>query len=185
MKTKVLEKPRPLDLENEINNEEIDHYEKLASKIGYQPDKTELQFQRLKTFLAEQGIPVYDEDQVFDWMTDQAKKNRKRWVWRPLRERDVRRDCRYHLVKSVQMTVDWDTFTAGQIEKEPYYKIIPLSVLETAAKVAEGFPEACFFVSDLVSLPKPDPFLAVTLPNCPFLVIDFWNEPGFKPKSND
>jgi hypothetical protein len=187
----ALERPTPRKIVPEarvaqplMERDELAQYEAQAKKIGYQCDPGVLLCERLKLFLAEKGILTYDVQQVHDYMNRLVQQERKMqrqpdltWVWRPLREQDVKSGCRYQLRgrDSNLLTV------VGAVAQRPYRQVIPASVLHTATKIAEAFPDVHFFVTDYAVL-RPDPFLAVAVPNQPFLIVEFWNEPGFKPQ---
>ena len=76
----------------------------------------------------------------------------------------------------------------GDIDKEgAYQKIIPDAVLTTSEMILKNFNEKdplVLLVSDY-ALAQPDPFLAVAMPDHPFMIVDFWDEPGFQPKAAD
>lgn len=60
-----------------------------------------------------------------------------------------------------------------------YRKLVPGSVLQTVATIRESFPDAKFFVSDIEQV--KDPFLLVTFRDTKAVIVDFWDEPGFRP----
>lgn len=68
----------------------------------------------------------------------------------------------------------------GTVVNSVYLHAIPFACLLTVKKIADAFPDAQFLVSDY-EVQRPDPFLAVTLPDTPELfVIERWDEPGFR-----
>jgi hypothetical protein len=68
----------------------------------------------------------------------------------------------------------------GLFSNDVYPHAIPVVPLMAAKIIQDAFPEAQFFVTDY-EVQKPDPFLAVMLPDTPDLfVIERWDEPGFR-----
>lgn len=162
------------------------HLERIE-QLGLQTNPTDLErvldhflYDGLCAFLAEQGIPTYDPQKVKSRLDRKAKElgNNWRWVWRPLRA--IGADEYYQ-----------DTGMGGRVLSVVYDRcaLIPAAVLYTFERIRDGFPAARFFVSDfekvrdpmLEHTSRPDPFLAVAVPRTPFLVVEFWDEPGFTP----
>lgn len=144
----------------------------------------------LRVFLAEQGILVYDSRQVRCYLDEIVRelqgqwKGIWRWFWRPLRKCDV---CG---VRGGPRGDYRDVEMGGWVHTGEIYDrcaLMPDAALYTFKKIRDGFPAAHFFVSDFIKerknvyLSRPDPFLAVAVPRTPFLVVEFWNEPGFSP----
>lgn len=79
--------------------------------------------------------------------------------------------------------------TVRQLLSTPYNRLVPLPVLKTIADIAVGFPSVRFIVADradyqtttiVPSTRSEDPFLAVVGPGIPLMVIERWDEPGFR-----
>lgn len=184
------QKPEGRPMPREVGSlEGFEQYLKRANAIGYQPSASHVVYERLKIVVAENNILVYDAKAVDDWLHLSVKKEKKRgltMVWKPLRgaldpntTRSLR-DVRYQFEKrnssSTWGRIDW---------YRRYEKIIPEAVLSTAEVISRNFKEEdplYFFVSDY-EVVLPDPFLAVAIPGFPFVIVDFWDEPGFKPKA--
>lgn len=162
-------------------HEELEGYAALCKEIGAETPAVRLL--QLQQFLAERGIPEYDGWQVHQYLIHQAKMRKKATgqnqtiFWYPLRKDDTG--------DQHPLWFAWNDVGNGvSIEYLPvkdtiYYKLVPGSVLETARTVHHAFPDAKFFVSDIAKL--QDPFLAVNIPGQELLIIDFWDEPGFRP----
>ena len=76
-----------------------------------------------------------------------------------------------------------DRIYGESVSTETYQDLVPAAALSTVKRVGEQFPSARFFVSDVRQQERhyPDPFLAVTFPGQPFTIIEWWNEPNFRP----
>lgn len=134
----------------------IDEYEETARRIGYEPNG--LMEKRLKLFLAENKIPIYDFQHVSRYMDQVAEAQGKRWGWVPMRSKDL--NCHSRAINS-----------------RVYKEIIPIEVLKTVETILSRFPEAHFFVTLIVSY--PDPFIAVSIDNSELMVFAHWDEPAF------
>jgi len=158
-------------------------YAQLATKLGVaaRPKMRDL---RLRNLLAEEGISVYPLEAVERYMRSITPPN-KAWVWMPVRACDVTPDGgnQHYLVWGVSRE-NWRTFNI--IGKEflgaQYSKPLPLPVLQTMGNLVERMPEGLvFLVTDIIDVPKPDPFLAVRLKDSTELfVIERWDEPAFR-----
>lgn len=126
---------------------------------------------QLKLFLRKHNMPIYDLRQVHDYLCQKAKNAGTQYQLQPLREID--RDTHFRW---------WYKRTDGSNPQEAslfvYSEIIPIAVLQTAATIKDAFPDARFFVANV----QKDPFLLVTFLGQDPMVVDFWNEPGFRPK---
>jgi len=142
--------------------EDRSEYLKWAKKAGFSHADVavaildrEVDEAKLRQFLAENGICVYDEKRVHRYM-DSITPSYKTWGWHRLEHRE-------------------DEASSNGC----YTKPIPLPVLMTVAKIREAFPEARFWVTDIAEIPKGDPFLSVGVGEERF-IIERWDEPGFR-----
>lgn len=161
---------------------EFDEYCQLAKEVGVLNSPSIFE-RKLEIFLTEENIPIYDSGKVHRHLINLGIKLNKSYVWCPLRERDFDSDCAFQHLSFVYLgsVLNGYNHYFGVVIKDVYTKPIPASVLFTVKKINDAFPEARFFVSDFVTIPKADPFLAVTVPRGLFCIVDFWHEPGFKP----
>lgn len=155
----VIQKPRPRLVAKSGDREEIQNYVVLCQKIGAETPAVKML--RLKNFLAERGIPEYDIKEVRAYL-DKLLIPGQTVFWMPLRTVDDGEKCIW-LTKN----------------KMIYPHLVPSSVLETVSTILEVFPDAQFFVSYIAT--NPDPFLIVTYEGQTPVVVDFWDEPGFRP----
>lgn len=169
-------------------------YRELAKSIGWtgcdaaiSMELRPLRLYEFRTFLAANGICVFDEKRVREYMDAQVEQvnkkipkrrdgmdGRKRWVWAPLDgapEQPQQREVNTW-TSIMFMSVD----LAGQTR---YEKPIPLPVLMTAKTIKDQFPAATFEVTDITNVPRPDPFLSVLYEGERF-IIERWDEPGFR-----
>lgn len=117
-------------------------------------------------------------------------KNLTTWVWKTLNAPVLRQ--RKHIYEfggisyqHLQYRDHLGGLTGSVDVYKCYDKIIPDAVLTTAETILKNFKKEdpiVLLVSDYAVV-QPDPFLAVTVPGYPFLIVDFWDEPGFQPKA--
>jgi hypothetical protein len=141
-----------------------DEYFELAGKVGLDsPAVIDVLFRR---FLQREEIAVYPLDKVnafMDWNLAREKKrlyeDRLRWVWKALRNEDC--------VVTLQV----------------YNKPVPMSALQMVARCLEfDIPDKLYFEVTDYEVPKPDPFLSVSLKGGrERYVIHHWDEPYFHP----
>lgn len=136
----------------------------------------------LRQFLSENGITVYDKSSVENYM-ERITPQRKRWVWTVA-------------TTGVGATLpNWEGYTI-----ETYSKPIPDAVIMTIQKIRDAFPTSIFEVTDILEVPKGDPFLRVSLEEtgrwgaesdsekrarvyfkaAHSFIIERWDEPGFR-----
>ena len=110
------------------------------------------------------GLPTYDTQRALTYL-DFKFKGRDKWVWVPLRAKDMVSD-----------------FGFNDTDKRTYSKPIPFAVLKTIDEIQSMHPEAKFFISDeRRPTDEKDPFLAVTLDNGRTLhIVERWDEPSFR-----
>lgn len=162
-----------------VRSSPIEEYEKLSNELGFHPGQL-LEEQVLRFFLSE-GIEVYDEEEVFNYLCKKVDEIRNRsnniyrWIWVPLREKDrdggssiggrIHRDAWCGL-----WSPEWNT---------TYSKLVPTKVLEKVKLLESKFPNKLrFYVSDY-SIPNPDPFIMATAVGVRNLIFDVWDEPDF------
>ena len=158
------------ELDLNFNGDELSEYSRVASAIGF--ESSALLEERLKVFLAENGICVYPIERVVQYLNSKLGKSwfERTWCWRPLREKD--KDANLFLTERGRGNGCVDN-TAGW-----YRRRVPLPVLFTVEKIHKAFPEVCFYVSD--SPKNCDPFLMVTAMGVDCMAIERWNEPSFR-----
>jgi len=164
-------KPKPIKIE--LPKMPPKEFEKLYSSINYKvPGLTNSS--RLRNFLIEQQIPIYNEKEVHDYMAKLARKKRKIYVWKPLR--DIDKENRFQ----------WgEVFEHGQYKwfDDKQYGVyphpVPIHILNDVKIIHDKFGnEAKFFVTDY-AVKMPDPFILVTLDGIDRIIFGAWDEPGF------
>jgi len=156
------------------NSEELSEYQSKCAVLEYESPL--LEGEKLRAQLAEIDVPVYNANEVWLHMHRKADAVSKFFVFKPMREKDRKHRCLPLLdgiSKKEKITID------GQFLDKVYSKAVPGFVLDTALKISEKIPEARFFITDLEG--EKDPFLAVGVDGAKILVVDFWDEPSFKP----
>ena len=138
---------------NAAELEDVNEYLSLADRLGI--ECADVDAMRLRHLLAADGTTIHDRARVKDTLDKACGSEfaapapfgndtpQPAWGWRPLRRRDVgTREARAH----------GQPPRSGEIlaSRLTYDKALPLAVLRTAAKIHEQFPEARFFVADLV-----------------------------------
>lgn len=174
----IISKPIPA-LVNVSDCDDAEYIE-LAQSIGLESPAFRLH--QLTKLLAEKNIPIYNYEQVVRFLGDKISSGYM--VWAPLRKQDIDANCVQKLYVN-----DAHGYILGKHQQFdfdigynlPYNKAVPISVLQTVKTINDNFPDARFFVSELAHLNVPDPFLAVGFDGTELLVVDFWDEPGFKP----
>ncbi len=149
-------------------------YRELAASIGLNPSPITDEVEVLQA-IDELGMHVYDWDRVDQYLYRKALKQgaNMRWVWKPLREADVK--------ATGQRTTNHEH--AGLVYPEQYAHAIPENVLARAADFIGKVPKAVLLVSDYEVI-NPDPFLAVTteklLAAGKIWIVERWDEPGYR-----
>ena len=160
-------------------------YEEVAKALGFKP--AELVRAQLLEFFEQEGIKLYDNDQVEAWLSDKKKQaEAEHWCWRPLREKDIIAGYRWGYTKDTQTWHDGFYSSTGKSwECRPYQRLVPQHALEKVAKLEAKFgDDVKFFVSDYAH-PDVDPFIMVRPAACNDgggnyrLIFDAWDEPGF------
>ena len=162
---------------------EIGVYENLAEEIGFAPAK--LLEEQILRFLKQEGIHVYDYQEVDAYMTAIAVERKKIWIWRPLREQDIIEGWSWRGhdgVKFNRNDIRGHGSYRNEWEYRPYDKAVPIEILREVKKTHDHFGEKVkFFVSDYAD-PRPDPFIMVTALDVNRIIFGFWDEPGFAGK---
>lgn len=155
-KKKELEIP-DIPNEKEMSDEEYCH---LANRAGFayagialQGRSSKKQSSALRLFLAKNGICVYDERKVYQYM-DSITPFKHRWYWACV--------------------------SANAHGEASYKKIIPPAALMTMTKIRDAYRDVMFEVSDITEIPKGDPFLRCSLDGKEWFIIERWDEPGFR-----
>jgi hypothetical protein len=173
----VIDLPRPEGRVPATLAQALVTYDQLAKDLGFAPE--DLVRARLMTYFSEKGIRVYDYAEVDMYLRDKCVKDKQdRWVWRPLRQKDVpaafwNGDPKYN------HGCYW-THSCP-----PYSRIVPRHALEKVALIERAFKDQVqFFVSDY-PVKAPDPFIGVRVINShdpvadAMIIFDVWDEPGF------
>lgn len=125
--------------------------------------------------LHDHALKVYDYGKVDQFLYNMALKMgaNTRWVWKPLRDRDMERAFTDNTVRPEM----------GFVYRKQYSRAVPERILNVVASLLECVPDAVFLVSDFEVF-KPDPFLAITTNKLmlegKIFIIANWDEPGFK-----
>ena len=138
---------------NDAVVEDVNEYLTLADRLGF--ECADVDALRLRHLLAADGITLHDRARVKTALDQHCGGEfaapspvggddpLPAWGWRPLRRRDVGgREGRAHGLSP----------RSGEIlaSRVTYDKALPVGVLRTAVRIHEQFPEARFFVSDVV-----------------------------------
>ncbi len=159
-------------------------YEEVAQSLGFFP--AELTRAQLLEFFEDEGIKLYDYDQVCAWMTKKkVEAKAENWCWRALREKDVIEGYRWGWDDETRRNND-GFYSSKDWGCRPYERLVPMRALEKVAKIEAKFGDRVkFLVSDYVS-PNADPFIMVRPAMCDSgtsaeynLIFDVWDEPGF------
>jgi len=155
---------------SDFSGVELKEYLAVAEKIGFSNGAV-LEAQ-LREFLAEEGIALYNYNDVASFLARKAKDlstgEEHVWCWKPLRECDKLSSGR------------WSASENGYVSARQYNGPVPYPVLLTVEKIAQRFGnQICFHVSDYESK-RPDPFLAVTAPGIGWFIVERWDEPDFR-----
>lgn len=144
-----------------------------ALRIGLSSAGTEEA--RLLQAIHDTVLHVYEFSQVDAYLYRQALTHgtNYRWVWEPLRERDMK------LAGNSGPVAE-----GGYLYAKQYSREVPDRVLSNIERLMDCAPEeTVFLVSDFKAV-NPDPFLAVSTPKMlgagRIFIIDQWDEPGFK-----
>jgi len=181
--TPMIEHPAPaLVTSVPLDDNELRAYTRTAQAVGFLP--AALLEAQLLAFFAEHKIPRYDYVAVSRYLTKKAEQDsdRKVWFWRPLREKDTPKGWEWGRQRQdEQWQNDW---YRAQWMCRPYHRAVPLRVLAMVEEIGAAFPEALFFVTDMMTpkqilATRPDPFICVTALDVARLVFDCWDEPGF------
>lgn len=162
-------------------------YASVAESIGFRP--AELVLTELYDFLEKQGIKVFNNGAVREWLDSKKPTDIDHWCWRPLRQKDIIEKYLWGFVRdSNGMTVsESGYYNSSRWECRPYSRLVPRHALEKVEKIALRFSdEVNFFVSDF-AVPDLDPFIMARPLACNdgggsrnyIVIFDMWDEPGF------
>jgi hypothetical protein len=166
--------PKKEPIEMEVGVDDLAEYMKVAKELGLE-DQPALLEERLGRFLEDEGIHAYDDEAVVKYLNKEFGVGQ--WEWKGLRKVDAElfSDGNWH-----QNIGDHQIDFSHRLYAEP----VPLPVLLTVKKIADKFPSVNFFISD----PKEkegDPFLLVTNKDMTGFIVERWNEPGFREKTQE
>ena len=125
----------------------------------------------LKAFLAEEGIPIYSAQSVFDYMSRKSDK----WDLCPLRDRDLLKFPKGQFTLKHAEVSSWPD-GAGR-PGSLFSEAVPIPVLLTVKKLVAKFGDEVYF---LVATVANDPFLAVVLRDSTLVFVERWDEPSFR-----
>lgn len=155
-------------------------YEAVAMAVGFQNPAVVLA--SLNAFLRKNQILFYPYRDVAKFLTETAERVGKNWGWRPLRPCDGRLLRRHWNRTGDDHNGRWANQN-GYFFTAPYLDAVPLPALAKVQTIIQGFAhqdQLAFGVSNY-EVPRPDPFLCVVCPpGNQVLVIDHWDEPGFR-----
>lgn len=186
----TLEKPQPISVTLKPLSD-LSEYEAVAKTLGYNPPelaerKTEIARREVIEFLLDKGFPIYNNQQVHDFMTTLARKAQRVFVWARMRDytheeiERQRQAARHFAVLRSGFGIEDHVVREekhGQMVSTPYSKRVPLEILKRAAAIKERFgQEVEFYVSDYAVV-DPDPFIMVKRGACKHIVFGVWDEP--------
>ena len=150
--------------------EPSENYVRLSQRLGI--NKIPLRLVELAKVVRQETLGIYPYEEVARYLDKQIEKlaNSRSNRWSSFHE------WRWHPVK------DYSTrhYRSGShFDTSIYNKPIPEEILPTIARIADRFPDAEFYVTDIDEF--KDPFLGVTVPGSDTLfVIERWDEPSFR-----
>lgn len=161
-----------------VTKEIVEEYNELANALGFCPGA--LVEEKLRHFLNDEGVKVYDYDAVVSFLHDRYGEapidssnntdGKPGWYWIPLRKKDAE--------KKITNGIDWSH--SAHIDNDHTYQLqIPYGALLMVKVIDEAFPEVAFYVSGIAE-EKPDPFLMVAGVGVSSMVIAHWDEPSFE-----
>ena len=150
----------------------IEEYEELANRIGFNPGQ--LIQEKLLRFLELNDIPIFNSREVGAYLDQMVKPLGKKWVWKPLREKDKTENWGWSREGSFN-----GFYWPGNSECGLYDNLVPYNILQKVDKIEKSFPDTFkFFVTDYVSL-NPDPFIMMTSRGVENIIFGVWDEPSF------
>lgn len=171
-------KPAPQAAPVVVPEKADDNYKALATKLGLRVVVAQTEFVE---FLAAEGIPTYDADEVHKWLKAKSDKQTKRagthvyYGWLPLRQADLNKAYTDGTSMASMGLLTQD----GGLVKSVYSKPVPYPVLLTVEKLVNKFGnQVSFWVSEIAK--ELDPFLMVIAPDGSRWIIERWDEPGFR-----
>lgn len=183
-------------LELTVNEEGLNEYKKLASKIGH--NSPELSRETLLMCFKKHNITVYNYEKVRSHLNNifgdklmpfdsKYPKMKTGWLWYPVAEYESHFNGYGffpHWGHSRKVKI-LQEYGVGLTCSDQYEKPIPLRSLKMVDKLSTEIEGLCFYVSDLYrsNLKKLDPFLMCGYANSSLnegFVIDYWDEPDFK-----
>lgn len=173
---------RTVLLDSVEGTEEMAEYVTRAERLGM--SAIPAQQEQFKAFLRREEIVIYPLKEVDEYLDIKAKR-----VWAQMQDGETNMETMVtRRTNAARPSVRWDWYplTKKSMEsnqghgKNLYAKPIPLEHQRTVEKIADAFPQAHFFVSQLEY--DPDPFMLCVEAKLP-VVIAKWNEPGFKLKA--
>ena len=145
-----------------------------ASMVGY--TTPEMEKWNAISFAAERQIPVYDYDQVAEFMEDLAANERQKASWRPLREKDRKK---FETCK-LDGGIGYPLYDASKRRCDPYDQIVPISILRRIKLMQGGFGDYGFFISDCGRDTEPKFVLGTSTSTiAPMIVFGTWDKPEF------
>ena len=153
--------------------EPSDEYVRLSQHLGI--NKIPLRLVELAKVVREETLGIYPYEDVVRYLDKQVEKlagsrsdrwhSFHEWRWHPVKEYSSRH---YR--------------SGSRFDASIYNKPIPQEIVPIIARIANRFPDAEFYVTDIQEF--NDPFLGVTVPGSDTLfVIERWDEPAFRQSS--
>ncbi len=178
VQVQVIEEPTREPVKKpEFEGVALEEYCQVANSIGF--SNGSLLEWRLKNFLTNEGIQVYDYKKVSNYMDAQIQElnraineqnNMFHWEWTALRKKDAK----------VYLQNNGHLYSS-EYSGRTYEKPVPYPVLLTVQKIEKEFGEQVyFFVTDIRKVPLGDPFLAIVISGIEVMVIERWDEPSFR-----
>ena len=138
-----------------IEPDQLRILETATTKLDYVPK--ELLIAQLLEFFKNEGIQLFDDEQVKIWLQHQSKRcgQKEAWHWWPFRKKDG------------EFNVHWDSEQDGGYYRSkwfgdrPFDRLIPLRIIELVLKIEKRFGDSVFFLVSENEIPNQDRFIMV------------------------
>lgn len=163
--------PVPVRMEPEVLAIDTE-YHRVAQKLGLAIGARERAWARLQPLVE----TVYEEGKVSAYLKKIAPRTQEFDG-----EDYYMRRCNVAWVNLLEVgtLLDEDFSPYKSTPPVQYTKAVPFPALLTVERIKETIPEAGFYVSDFIEVPRADPFLLVVVGGERFIV-ERWDEPSFR-----
>lgn len=162
--TTIPPEPTPQSAKPSMTKSESSDYMSLATRAELL-DSPAILKERILTFLRDENIPVYNIEDVTQYLNHKVGKGS--WHWSAVYPK--------HL--PIKGGTNINGIPIGRWDV--YNQKIPSPVLETIHKIRTVFPDMEFCISTPGTLYE-DPFLAIHANDIDFFVVERWDEPAFR-----